>query len=282
MTSPKFLLAGELRRSVLVLVCLMTLPLSGQVLSTELSEGNVENDLVSIGHAYDLQSDELLYVETHRIDLDQNEEYKRALVTYQAPEGDLIASKQLDYQPYVLRPQLAFEDKRDPYQIRVLNTPRELAVRAREQGTELNETLTLDEDELVIVDAGFDRMVRRYWERLVAGETIEFEFLALSRASLVSFKVYQTSIGEEHLDLAIAPTNWLIQLLMDPIELHYDLNSRRLMEYRGVTNIRAWESGQLSEDNYHARIRYEYLDKTTLPASGYARHGDSGSGKVKH
>lgn len=226
--------------------------------------------LVFVGHAYAIDSERLLYVETHRVELDSQQQYRRAEVSYQDAEGEVIAVKQLDYLPYVLRPQLEFEDKRDRYKLRVMNREDSISLETLEANNQQQDSVALPSGEMVIVDAGFDRMVRKHWDALLAGENIEFEFLALSRSSLVSFEVYQTGLNEESLSLAIAPTNWLIQLLMDPIELRYDRNSKRLMEYRGVTNIRAWEKGSLSEDNYHAHIRYEYLPLGALPAPGFA------------
>jgi len=111
-----------------------------------------------------------------------------------------------------------------------------------------------------VIDAGFDRLVERFWDQLKEGEDLEFEFLALSRASLISFRVYRTSISETQVGLAIAPANWFLDMLMDPIALNYDRQTGRLLEYRGVTNIQALVDGEVSEDNFTAWIKYRYLD----------------------
>lgn len=260
---PNVRMQRKYRRLIAVLMLLGTAQLA------------LAQDLVFIGHATDLDSDRLLYVETHRVQLDASAQYQEAEVQYRDAEGELIALKKLDYRPHVLRPQLAFEDKRDGSRLRVENQNARIALETEQGKQKSRDIVRFSREDLVIVDAGFDRMVRKYWQNLLDGETIYFEFLALSRSSLVSFKLLQKSLDSGHMELAIVPTNWLVNMLMDPIELRYERDSKRLMEYRGVTNIRAWEQGKLSEDNYHARIRYEYrpvAETASVPVAFKERH----------
>ena len=59
-------------------------------------------------------------------------------------------------------------------------------------------------------------------------------------------------------------------MLVDPIVLEYDLESKRLLSFEGLTNIERFNNGKRSEENYVARIDYYYqeLKPYTLISSG--------------
>ena len=216
-----------------------------------------------IGDAFDPTGQTLLYTETHEVDLDEAGEYRRASVSYDGPNGQPIAFKKLNYSVERLRPELDFTDFRTAQQVTVQHNGRAMLLQTKTMSDLQQVNIPVEEEpKLTVVDAGFDQLVGRYWEQLKAGEDIEFEVLALSRASLISFRVYRTSLSEQHVELAIAPANWLIRLLMDPIALKYDRQTGRLLEYQGVTNIQASVDGEVSEDNFTAWIKYRYFDSS--------------------
>jgi len=216
-----------------------------------------------IGDAFDPTGQTLLYTETHEVELGEAGEYRRASVSYDGPNGQPIAFKKLDYSVERLRPELDFTDFRTAQQVTVQHTGRALLLQTKKMSDlQLVKIPVEEEPRLTVVDAGFDQLVGRYWEQLKAGEDIEFEVLALSRASMISFRLYRTILSEQHVELAIAPANWLIRLLMDPIALKYDRQTGRLLEYQGVTNIQASVDGEVSEDNFTAWIKYRYFDNS--------------------
>ena len=91
------------------------------------------------------------------------------------------------------------------------------------------------------------------------GKKLRFGFLALTRGEFISFYIQQADLSDEFLELKIKPKNWLVSMLVDPIYLQYQRSDRLLKEFRGVTNIRALSKGRVSEDNYQARIEYQYM-----------------------
>jgi len=213
-----------------------------------------------IGEAFDLSGQTLLYKETHDIELDDAGAYRRATVSYDDPAGQPIALKKLDYSVQPLRPELDFIDFRTTQQVTVQHDGNDLLLQTKQTDALDLVRIPFDMATTTVIDAGFDRLVDRFWDQLKEGEDLEFEFLALSRASLISFRVYRTSISETQVGLAIAPANWFLDMLMDPIALNYDRQTGRLLEYRGVTNIQALVDGEVSEDNFTAWIKYRYLD----------------------
>ncbi|KZX76422.1 hypothetical protein A3715_13040 [Oleiphilus sp. HI0009] len=205
-----------------------------------------------IGKAYDIDSNELLYVERHYVELSKQGEYVQSQVIYEGAQGQRIAEKALNFSgASSLQPYLQFEQFNSD--IRYETTSMRDALFLDSSGERTRFSLS-DSGLPLVVDSGFDRMVIENWDDLVSGQTIEFEFLALSRSSTVGFELSRVSLSGDSVRLQIQPSNWVINLLMDPIVLDYSLDTQRLLRYEGLTNIYAPEV----DANYSAIILYEY------------------------
>jgi hypothetical protein len=211
----------------------------------------------TIGRAYDLESDELLYSETHCV---SDDGVKRD-VFYRDAESKLIASKSLDYSSGVTTPSLVQHNLYSSESIEV----------GFEQGMVSMEVIDAESREPlksaqaepsqklpVVIDAGFDFFVRQNWDSLVAGDSHEFQFPLADRESLVELRIqalgcsYPTQTDQcFRLDVA----NWLLRILVKPIELGYDNEARRLTRFRGLSNI-----GDATGDGLVVDIRYDYED----------------------
>ena len=211
----------------------------------------------TVGLAYGLQSDELLYSETHCV----SEDGAKREVFYQDVDSKLIASKLLDYSTGDTTPSFVQHNLYSGEFIEV----------GFEQGTVSMAIIDADSRETLksaqaqpsqklpfVIDAGFDAFVRQNWDSLVAGESHEFQFPLADRASLVELRIqrlgcsYLTDTDQcFRLDVA----NWLLRILVKPIELAYDNEARRLTRFRGLSNI-----GDATGDGLVVDIRYDYED----------------------
>jgi len=209
----------------------------------------------TVGKAYDLKSGELLYRETHCVSADG---FDREVI-YQDAGGKLIARKVLDYSSGWITPSFVQYNHYSNESIEV----------GLDQGAVSMAVVDLDDRSAskravaqpgaaspVVIDAGFDGFVRQHWDELVAGASREFQFPFADRQSLVDLRIqplscsYQTQTDQcFRLDLA----NWLLRVVVKPIELGYDVASRRLTRYRGLSNIGDADGNGLVVD-----IRYDY------------------------
>ncbi len=211
------------------------------------------------GKAYSLDSGELLYSEHHYINLNRSNQYDNAYVEYKAPDGELFANKDLDFSKHKLIPDMSFNDLRSNQTSLLTKTDNQVKVEHIKKKDLQHETISIDNSKRIVADAGFDRLVIKNWERLLAGKKIKFQILSLDRSELIDFKLETVDINEERLQLSIKPKSWLIRLVMDPIYLQYELSSKRLLEYKGLTNILREKNGELKTDNYIAHIKYRYF-----------------------
>ncbi|TGK25547.1 hypothetical protein EHQ05_11605 [Leptospira yasudae] len=91
------------------------------------------------------------------------------------------------------------------------------------------------------MDGGFDYFIKVYWDALLAGKTIRFRFLVPVEKDSFAFSVSKTKIGDYKgkpaLFLRMKIDNALFSVFVKPIDMVYDMDSKRIMEYRGTSNI---------------------------------------------
>ena len=186
-----------------------------------------------VGKAYDLETGDYLYSEHHLC----NAQTTLCNVLYRDDQGELIARKQVDYSSNLQSPSLQMEDFRLDAQV---------------------ELQPLGDPELV-VDAGFDNYVRLRWDELAQGATLKFPFQIMGRSNPLAMqakRVVETDgCGSDELCLEVALNSWLLGMIVDPIELTYEVDSRRLMRFRGISNVRGDEGEKQFVD-----IRYSYSE----------------------
>jgi hypothetical protein len=207
-----------------------------------------------VGQAFGLKSGELLYSETHcGLDEDARE------VFYQRSDGTLIAHKTLDYQSGYITPSFVQHNIQSSEKIEVSfdQGTVSMSVTASDKSEQENRyALTDIESKPVVIDAGFDGYIRDNWDRLLVGDTLEFQFPLASRSSMVSLRV-KSSLCSYETDadqcFTLEASNWLYRILSSPIELGYDQDQLRLARYRGLSNINDERGKGLMVD-----IRYSY------------------------
>ncbi|MGM0767581.1 MAG: hypothetical protein ACQEV6_06130 [Pseudomonadota bacterium] len=179
-------------------------------------------------------------------------------VEYRKPgESQPFATKSLDYKHSPLRPDMTF---RQPDFEEVIEITREdensLAILWQTPSGKTEEFQT-DVDEAVVIDAGFDNLVRRHWENVTAAKSVDFRFLAPTRGEHYAFVMEPVSTDQTDAPhtVTIRPSGMVLRFLVDPITLGYD-ESGALTDYIGLSNIRKSEDG-----NFMVHIRYEVTER---------------------
>jgi hypothetical protein len=189
-----------------------------------------------VGTAYDQDDGYILYTEHHFC----GDEGRICTVQYRDTAGDMIAQKVVEYPGSPFSPALTMTDYRS------------------------GNTLSLpeSEEENLVVDAGFDNYVRSIWEQVESGESVRFAFLVAGFKKPLNMRAELDTSGDCHrteLCLEINLDSWFLGMLVPPIELSYSRESRRLLRYSGVSNIKSESGGSLKVDIY-----YQYDNKLQL------------------
>jgi len=211
------------------------------------------------GEAFDLESGALLYTEEHQY---QGEFGHK--VIYRESNGETFAVKSLNYQPSFTAPAFEQNNFRQGELIKVIdqNDDRFLLEYQKNAKAKLKQGELAITPNLVI-DAGFDNLVRQQWSYLTSGETLVFPYLLPTRLRPVNLSIRSidcsfTSATETTKPLKkvcfkIAPKQWLIKQLTSPLLLTYSTESRQLLEFVGRSNI-ADKNGRYQD----VRITYRY------------------------
>jgi hypothetical protein len=198
-------------------------------------------DSTFTGFARDMDSGALLYVESHEILAAGTPDERRTVLYRRSETSEPFARKSLRYGADRSRPSFDFSDERSGFAESVTVVPGGFEVRSRAGAAAGIRKSVIPSADVTVIDAGFDEFVRANWPRLQRGDGLTAPFLVPSRLSAINFRVRKT--GETRIDGASVSVirlslAGLVGWLLPDIEVTYRNSDRRLMRYRGLTNIR--------------------------------------------
>lgn len=243
-----------MRILTLVFVLLFALPASGEPMLYR-----------TIGHATELESGRLVYTEHHRIVADGGR-YLSHEVTYKNPQGLVIATKTLDYSRSAYAPAFRLDDLRDGYIEGAEYTGQGYRLFYRKSHKDDMKADIVEQGDLPLVtDAGFNQFMVANMDRLEGGETLTIDLCVAERQTAYKFRGYKSGEavidGHQGVEITTEPNSRLIRLLVDPLKITFDAETRRLLAYEGATNIRRPDGKR-----YVARILFPKADFSVEPA----------------
>ena len=209
------------------------------------------DEITFTGEAFGLKSGNLLYRETHQLILNDGRPVS-GLVEYVDTEGELIARKTNRYHALPATTDFDLQDSRSDYREQAILNQEDWTLSRTENGQTERNTPGKPKYQAV-VDAGFDEFVRQHWDTLLAGDTVPFSFAVPARLDWIDFRLIPRKVTDTTLTVEMKLKSRMLAWLLDPIRLTYDRDTRRLLTYRGLTNIR-----DANGEGIHAEIRYHY------------------------
>ncbi len=104
------------------------------------------------------------------------------------------------------------------------------------------------------------RFVHSRWERLLKGETVFFYFPAMTLQRIVRFQMAKHDASpynrEGVMVVKMDIANVFLRLLVDPVDLVYDLRSKRILEIHGKSLLEREVNGRI--ENPIVNIYYRY------------------------
>lgn len=200
----------------------------------------------------------LLYCEWH---IPQSE--TRTLVEYRDAEGKVFASKELLFGNDRSLPQLKQMDKRSGERIEVEKSEGSWNLYYQKHQQSRMEKTQVLQQEVDVIDAGFDHKIRASWNTLTAGEKLRINFAAPALQRVVPLRVKRRASDKcafmqpEWQCIWVEADNGLVRLFVDPLQLTYD-GEQRLRVFSGVVNIR-----DLAGNKQAAVIQYFYDGEKT-------------------
>lgn len=224
------------------------------------------------GTAYSLDDNQVLYREDHTLTMKDGQPIERTTLYYDA-DNQLFAEKNNRYRSQFnnsdtnntdsnntgsdnsATPDFMLTDDRYGYSESMEQDGKRWRVEYKEPEESGNKILSKP-DYTPVIDAGFDEFVRAHWNDLMKGDTVNFSFAVPSRLEWIDFRLIPLAQKDGTLTVEMRLKSRWIAWLLDPVFLSYDIKSKRLLTYRGLTNIRT-----IDGDGIKAEIRYTYPPK---------------------
>lgn len=203
-----------------------------------------------IGEAYDLYGQELKYREYHYY----SDEGLTHQVVYRDSDDKIMVDKTIDYRSGLTTPEFSQSHSQTPHDISISWYEDDLKIK----NSDSSNVITVKKP--LVIDAGFDHFIREHWLELTSGSTLHFYFPLPKRSTLAKLRVKQSTCSyktDTDSCFSLEVSNWLLRLLVDPIELGYAGDTRSLMRYRGLSNIEDDQGQGLVVD-----IRYRYVENS--------------------
>lgn len=237
-----------MRRRILGLSLLAGLVLSGPLVASEYRV---------IGKAYEFGDwQNPVYEERYTPRTDSGE----AQVHYLGPDGERIALKTLDYSRGDIHPSYRLEDQRlNRLWSAQWSSDKQIILKRGAAGDPESETVRVKAPQ--VIDAGFDPFIQQSWDALLNGEGVTFHFAFPNR--LTNVKLRAEKMQAEDSPLHHKESEWvyfrirvdsaLLSLFADDLYLAYGKNNKRLMVFRGRSNI-----PDKNGEGRDVEIRYHY------------------------
>jgi hypothetical protein len=192
------------------------------------------------------------YVETHEVRL-VGGNVASAETRYAGPDGRTIARLVSAYAPGSFLPDYEFEDLRTGAREAVRREPGAVQLRDGDRVASLD----LPEDVPLVAGQGLDRYARAHLDALARGETLRVRLALPGRLDTFGFRLRGETLADGRVRVRFEPSSIVLRVLAPSLEGEYDLATRRLVRYVGVSNVLA-EDGS----NQQVEIAYSYSEPT--------------------
>lgn len=174
----------------------------------------------------------VLYREQHEV-VEDDGRLESAVTTYLDPDGRTIGRLESDYRRSAFAPDYSFLDLRTGKRESARNEGASIVLRYGDQ----EKRYPVSRDEIVVLGQGMHQFVRANLERL-AKETVSVRFGIPSRLDTYGFRIRPIGRPSQGVvRLRIESDSWLIRTLAPHLEVDYELSTRRLLRYEGVSNL---------------------------------------------
>ena len=193
------------------------------------------------GNAYHPKTGAFLYSENHEEHYEDGR-HAYSIVSYRDPKEKEVCRKRITFRKSRSAPDFRLDDRRTGYMEASTAWADGLRLSTRKRTGKRLESRTVKVPAPAVVDGGFDYFIRDNWTDLVTRRrTLPLNFVSAVRLKYVGFTVRyvgtKTVGGIRRGEFKLAVAGWVASLLVDPIYIAYDLKRRRLMEYRGLSNV---------------------------------------------
>jgi hypothetical protein len=180
--------------------------------------------------------DQLLYTEKHSAIVDKEGFYKNLVTNYLDSNGQVFAKIQSNFDKNKIVPDYEFQDYRQKLREKVTLEPsgQKINIEFEKAGKIENNTLEIKKNS--VLSQGFHNFILSQFKNL-ADKKLEVYFVVTNRSDQYKFVVQNEKIEAGKMFISIKPANFFLNAIVPTIKLVYEIESRRLLTFEGLTNI---------------------------------------------
>lgn len=94
----------------------------------------------------------------------------------------------------------------------------------------------------------------RHWSELTAGRRVTVDYLSIERLDTYSFDLRRVASDDTTITFELAPSGFLLSLLVSPLRIVFASKSRQVLSYEGPSPVLLEQGSEL--ESFDARIEY--------------------------
>lgn len=209
------------------------------------------------GRAFDDQG-RLAYSERHTITY-KNGRILKIKTVYTDADHVLIGKTESDFSKDALLGNYDFSNERLDYYDGARVYPDRIAIFCREKSNEDMQLKYLPRETNQVLGQGFNQFIVDHLEAIAAGEVIRAKLVLPAKQDQFGVVIQRDRIVDNQMLIRVDVDSWFLKLFVPHIEVVFDMDSRRLLRYRGVSMV-ADQSGKSTS----VTVTYDYRDRPTL------------------
>jgi hypothetical protein len=180
--------------------------------------------------------DQLLYTEKHTAVLDKEGFYKNLVTNYLDSKGEVFAKIQSNFEKNKIVPDYEFEDYRQKFKEKVTleSSSQKINIEFDKAGKVERNTLEIKKNS--VLSQGFHNFILSQFKNLM-DKKLEVYFVITNRNDQYKFVVQNEKVDQGKIYISIKPANFFLNALVPTTKLVYEIESKRLLTFEGLTNI---------------------------------------------
>ena len=231
------------------------------VYCTVLAQAGTELNLKStrtetyLGYARDSKNS-IIYIEEHLVTFNSADDVTIAQTTYKSDTGKVLGVMKSDFSRSITAPNYIFNDTRSNEEQGIKYQGNDLILYHKDPG-KAEQTRVLESElgknALLVGCQGLHYYLRKNISNIKPGEVTHIKLLTPGNLDYFSFRLRKVSQDNKLVRLKVDIDNWFLRMFAPSLDLEYDMEKGRLLNYFGISNIKD------SKGNYQSvKIDYKY------------------------